>query len=215
MVVDVPEYLVLFHGLRFVVYDDSLRKRLYLEACPKCREIWWLRWLFLYSKRVLETKTGQKSPIIPSKIRNTIFLAPHMSHTCTAVILKNFLLQGDTITLEQYRDYLMSKGASRHTANDYAGDVSIFVRWLEDSTGETFAPESVTTIDVREYISYLANVRRQKLATVDRKVRALKNFFDWLVGTGRVKANPVMGVRLPRETKRPPKKPHGARTVQD
>jgi len=107
--------------------------------------------------------------------------------------------------LKQYRDYLMSKGVRRLTANGYAGDVSIFARWFEDTTGEVFAPGNVTAIDVREYISYLSNVRRQKPATVVRKVRALKNFFDWLVGTGRVKANPVAGVHLPKETKRPPK----------
>jgi len=107
--------------------------------------------------------------------------------------------------LEQYRDYLMSKSVSRHTAKGYAGDVSIFARWFEGTTGEIFAPESVTTIDVREYISYLTNVRRQKPATVARKVRALKNFFDWVAGTGKVEANPVVGVRLPRETKRLPK----------
>jgi len=94
---------------------------------------------------------------------------------------------------------------SQHTANGYAGDVSIFARWFEDTTGETVAPENVTTVDVREYISYLTNVRCQKPASVARKVRALKNFFDWLVGTGSAKANPATGVRLPRETKRPPK----------
>ena len=43
------------------------------------------------------------------------------------------------------------------------------------------------------------------MISVARKARALKNFFDWLVGTGWVKVNPVVGVNLPREARRPPK----------
>jgi len=65
--------------------------------------------------------------------------------------------------LEQYRDYLMSKGVSRHTAKGYVGDVSSFARWFEDTIGEIFAPESVTTIDVRGHISHLTNVRHKSL----------------------------------------------------
>lgn len=107
--------------------------------------------------------------------------------------------------LEEYRNYLISRSASPLTVEGYVSDVALFARRLEEATGEIFSPENVTPVDVREYVSYLTAVKRQKPASVARKVRALKNFFDWLVGTGRVKANPVVGINLPREARRPPK----------
>jgi len=87
----------------------------------------------------------------------------------------------------------------------YVSDVVLFARWLEEATGETFSAQEVTALDVREYVSYLTAVKRQKPADVARKVRALNNFFDSLVGMGRLKANPVVEVRRPKESRRLPK----------
>lgn len=106
---------------------------------------------------------------------------------------------------QEYRDYLASRTSSSQTARGYASDVTFFARWFENTLGETFSPDRITPVDVREYVSYLTAVKRQKPASIARKVRVLKNFFDWLVGTGRVKANPVVGINLPREARRPPK----------
>lgn len=106
---------------------------------------------------------------------------------------------------QEYWDYLASRTSSSQTARGYVSDVTFFARWFENTLGETFSPDRITPVDVREYVSFLTAVKRQKPASVARKVRALKNFFDWLVGTGRVKANPVVGISLPREARRPPK----------
>lgn len=107
--------------------------------------------------------------------------------------------------LGEYRNYLMSRSSSPLTAEGYVSDVAFFAKWLEETTGETFSANSVTPVDVREYVSYLTTVKRLKPASIARKVRALNNFFDWLVGTGKAKSNPVLGVKVPREAKRPPK----------
>ena len=106
--------------------------------------------------------------------------------------------------LEEYRDYLISRSASPLTVEGYVSDVALLHDGLRRLRAK-YSPENVTPVDVREYVSYLTAVKRQKPASVARKVRALKNFFDWLVGTGRVKANPVVGINLPREARRPPK----------
>ncbi|MBE3519183.1 MAG: tyrosine-type recombinase/integrase [Firmicutes bacterium] len=48
-------------------------------------------------------------------------------------------------------------------------------------------------------------ISEQKPATLARKLRALNSFFRWAETVGLVKSNPVSGIGVPREQRRPPK----------
>lgn len=106
---------------------------------------------------------------------------------------------------DQYRDYLYNKEKSSLTIEGYLSDLRHFVDWFEESTGENFAPENVTEVDVKQYVAFMRTVKKMKPTSVSRRVRALNSFFDWLTETKAAPANPTLGVRLPRETRRAPK----------
>jgi len=104
---------------------------------------------------------------------------------------------------DQYRSYLYNKQKSSHTIEGYLADLRYFVDWFEETTGENFDAHSVTEVDVKQYASYMRTVKKLKPATVSRRIRALNNFFDWLVEVKVIPSNPTLGVRLPKERRKP------------
>ncbi|MCR4398261.1 MAG: tyrosine-type recombinase/integrase [Firmicutes bacterium] len=107
--------------------------------------------------------------------------------------------------LGEYAAALEARRMSDATIRGYLSDLGLFSRWLEETTGTVLRPGSLTAADVREYVSYLNTVQRMKPASVSRRIRALANYCEWLVQTGSLPNNPVKGIRLPTEAKRPPR----------
>jgi site-specific recombinase XerD len=55
--------------------------------------------------------------------------------------------------------------------------------------------KEVTPTDIREYRSYLLNVKARKAATVNRHLAAIRKFCQWAHGTGRIRELPTEGVK--------------------
>src|SRR5436190_2367206 len=81
------------------------------------------------------------------------------------------------------------------TRDAYRLDLLHFAGWFSRTMGETFTPEAVTPTDVREYRGYLVNVEKRQPATVNRRLAALRRFFQWAKATGLVKELPTENVK--------------------
>jgi site-specific recombinase XerD len=80
---------------------------------------------------------------------------------------------------EEFREHLVAEGKSPHTVEAYTRDVRLFGEWFDRTNGRVLAPGRITPIDVREYRSYLLTVKRQKPATVNRKLSSLSALCEW------------------------------------
>src|SRR3954466_3319835 len=84
---------------------------------------------------------------------------------------------------------------SPNTRDAYRLDLLHFAGWFARTMGEAFTPEAVTPTDVREYRGYLLNVEKRQPATVNRRLAALRRFFQWAKATGLVKELPTDNVK--------------------
>ncbi len=90
---------------------------------------------------------------------------------------------------------LRRQDAAPATVRNYAADLRAFARWFPDSTGEPFSARAVTPTDLREYKAYLRTVERRQAATVNRRLAALRKFFVWAKGTGKIAELPTEQVK--------------------
>src|SRR5829696_9163135 len=84
---------------------------------------------------------------------------------------------------------------SPKTRASYRLDLLHFAGWFSQTVGESFAPDTVTPTDVREYRGYLLNVEKRQPATVNRRLAALRRFFQWARAIGLVKELPTENVK--------------------
>src|SRR3954452_18465122 len=84
---------------------------------------------------------------------------------------------------------------SPNTRRSYQLDLLHFASWFARTAGEGFSPEAVTPTDVREYRGYLLNVEKRQPATVNRRLAALRRFFQWAKASGLVKELPTDNVK--------------------
>jgi site-specific recombinase XerD len=92
-----------------------------------------------------------------------------------------------------YFEWLKNRetGISPLTVYGYMQDLSMFQEWFRISTGEVFWPTAVTPVDVRNYKSHLQTVRNFKPATINRRLAAVRAFFDWAIAERLVTETPV------------------------
>jgi len=90
---------------------------------------------------------------------------------------------------------LQRQETSPQTRRAYQLDLLQFASWFARTVGESFSPEAVTPTDVRDYRSYLINVEKRQPATVNRRLAALRRFFQWAKASGLVKELPTESVK--------------------
>jgi tyrosine recombinase XerC len=102
-------------------------------------------------------------------------------------------------------NYLQRLEAERNlsplTLRNYRTDLELFFRWLESEGGDPLA------VDRRTFRRYLASVDAAGTAraSVARKVSTIHTFYRRLVRDGQLGADPLHGVRPPRQERRLPK----------
>src|SRR5256885_1424063 len=97
--------------------------------------------------------------------------------------------------VELFLQDLQRQETSPKTRASYRLDLLHFAGWFAETEGEAFSPEAVTPTDVREYRGYLLNVEKRQPATVNRRLAALRRFFQWAKATGLVKELPTDNVQ--------------------
>src|SRR5687767_2914243 len=90
---------------------------------------------------------------------------------------------------------LLRQEASPQTVASYRLDLSHFFRWFEGSLGEAPTPDAVTPTDIRDYRAHLVTIEKRRPATVNRRLAALRRFFQWAKVNGVVKALPTENVK--------------------
>src|SRR3954447_23892492 len=90
---------------------------------------------------------------------------------------------------------LQRQETSPKTRDAYRLDLLHFANWFAQSVGETFGPEAVTPTDILEYRGYLITVEKRQQATVNRRLAALRRFFQWAKATGLAKELPTDNVK--------------------
>jgi len=92
---------------------------------------------------------------------------------------------------------LRDKGRSENTLRTYSRRMEQFVKWFEDTNGETLTPEGVTPTDMREFKAYLQAVKKQAASTINLSLLAVSS---WLQYSGQTAVVPP----LIREMKKAP-----------
>lgn len=81
--------------------------------------------------------------------------------------------------LKAYADELERIGKSENTAKGYLHNVDMFLKWLEETSGESFSG-SLTPVEVKAYRSYIDTVQKASLSTINTKLAAIQNFCNFL-----------------------------------
>jgi site-specific recombinase XerD len=103
--------------------------------------------------------------------------------------------QDTPLDIDEFLAELRRQEVSPATERNYAADLRAFARWFPDSTGEPFSARAVTPTDLREYKAYLRAVEQKQAATVNRRLAALRRFFVWAKGAGKIADLPTESVK--------------------
>ena len=105
----------------------------------------------------------------------------------------------DSWCLSPWLDSLSSVADSTRAV--YARDAAAAAGWLEEAGH--FGPASVDRRALRCYLAHLGG-RGYAARTITRKVSVLRRYFDWARRTGRIDADPTLGLAAPRGPSRLP-----------
>lgn len=101
----------------------------------------------------------------------------------------NFSTAQNTSLLEQFQADLTRVGKSAHTTKAYGADLAAFAQWFEQTTQRDFDPRAVDARDIVEYRGALNRAGR-KPATINRRLKALRRFFQWASQKALVASSP-------------------------
>jgi len=79
--------------------------------------------------------------------------------------------------LEQFRHWLRQTDRSACTVKHYTGDLDQFRRWYQATFGAD--PDVVRGLDVQAYRQHLQVDRHQMVATINRRIAALRVYCEW------------------------------------
>jgi site-specific recombinase XerD len=109
-----------------------------------------------------------------------------------------------------FADFFGTTDYSTRTRIAFATDLQGFARWFEGANGEGFDPRRVTVADVASYRDHL-RVEGKAVATVNRRLNAIRAYLAWAVGEGLLPTNPGTKVK---ELKRQALAPKGLERAQ-
>lgn len=101
-------------------------------------------------------------------------------------------------------DTFLSELNNVSTAKSYKEDLLDFSCWFSDTNGQELVASLVTSVDLREYQTYLIRTRGLKPATVNRRLAAIRSWLRWCQEQGEVESLPRWPKRAS-EVQRSPK----------
>ena len=104
----------------------------------------------------------------------------------------------------QFLQYLsVERGASPHTLKGYREDLHALAEYLTDDAGQSPAPGSVTTNELRGFLSALTEAGYAK-SSISRRMASVRSFMKFGQREGWAKANPAKALRNPRKSRKLP-----------
>ena len=83
--------------------------------------------------------------------------------------------------LIEYADELNRIGKSKNTTKGYLSNISMFLNWIEETSGEEFTG-TLTPVEVKAYRSYIDTVQKASLSTINTKLAAIQSCCNFLHG---------------------------------
>jgi integrase/recombinase XerC len=106
--------------------------------------------------------------------------------------------------VERFLRYLTAeRNASQLTIKSYREDLVALTEYLADDGGQPPEPATLTTLDLRGYVSALHEAGYAR-STVSRRLASLRSFFRFLQREGVARENPAKPLRNPRKPRQLP-----------
>jgi integrase/recombinase XerC len=106
--------------------------------------------------------------------------------------------------LAQFLQYLrVERGASPHTIKSYREDLTALAEYLADEDGKAPAPGSITTVELRGFVSALHEADYAK-SSIARRLASVRSFLRFGQREGWAEANPAKALRNPRKSHKLP-----------
>ncbi|WP_183108700.1 phage integrase N-terminal SAM-like domain-containing protein [Thermohalobacter berrensis] len=100
---------------------------------------------------------------------------------------RDLYINKDCYYLNEFKGYLENLDKTELTINTYIDNIVNFIKWFNKSNTDSFQPQIITTIDLRDFRSYLINIKNAKANTVNLKIMSLKNYFSFLYSYNYIK----------------------------
>ncbi|MBE0644651.1 MAG: tyrosine-type recombinase/integrase [Bacteroidetes bacterium] len=94
---------------------------------------------------------------------------------------------------QAFEAYLTQQGKHLNTIRSYANDLRQFSQWCGNTFGEEFTLAELTRSDVQDFRTFLLT-RNSSPASVNRKITALRQFFEFCVQSGAMNSNPAADI---------------------
>lgn len=91
---------------------------------------------------------------------------------------------------QAFQEHLSAQGKHQNTIRSYANDLKQFLQWSRSSFGDGFALAELTRSDIQDYRTFLLT-RNSSPASVNRKITALRQFFEYCLQQSLMKENPA------------------------
>lgn len=105
--------------------------------------------------------------------------------------------------VDEYLDYLCyEKNYSNNTITNYSDDICEYLDYI-DSEGLDF--RNILYSDIRFYLMYLKDTKKDNNSSIDRKLSAIRGFYKYLANNKVVKNNVFSLVSGPKKSKRLPR----------
>jgi integrase/recombinase XerC len=104
----------------------------------------------------------------------------------------------------QFLQYLrVERGASPHTLKGYREDLHALAEYLADGDGQSPAPGTISTSELRGFLSALHDAGYAK-SSISRRLASVRSFMRFGQREGWAKSNPAKALRNPRKSRKLP-----------
>ena len=104
--------------------------------------------------------------------------------------------------LERYKNYLSILDIAQNTRKSYMRDILLFKKWCEQSSGEEITITAFNPFEIKQYRSYLLNIKKYEASTINRKMISIRNFCQWAVNEGLINKDPTADIKEIKDIKR-------------
>lgn len=80
--------------------------------------------------------------------------------------------------IDEFIEYLNQDCKSQNTFNAYVRDIKAFAKWYAQQFGNDDI-ENLSFSDIRNYSDYLKNIEKQKITTINRKIKTISKFITF------------------------------------
>lgn len=94
--------------------------------------------------------------------------------------------------IEDFLEDCGVRGLTEETVTNYRSNLRIFSHFIENNNGDL---TRVTIPDLRQFISYLKNDRKNSMKRISNYFSALSSFYDYLLTEEIIETNPILPVR--------------------